>query len=149
MTGDEERALISPCGLYCGACPLYLARTDEGLRKRIAEGQGISEGKVVLCAGCRPMQGRVAFDWAKSGCDTYDCAIGDKKVEFCYECDDFPCLKLAPCADRAQELPHNTKVYHLLLLQKEGIDAFIKKYPNLMRQYRRGKKTIPGGDIEV
>jgi len=149
VAGDEERALISPCGLYCGACPLYLARTDETLRQRIAERQGVPVEKVLLCAGCRPVRGRVPFDWARSGCDTYDCAIDDKKVEFCYGCDDFPCLKLAPCADRAQELPHNTKVYNLVLLQKEGIDTFLQKYPDRMRQYRQGKKAVPGGDIKL
>lgn len=148
MAGDEERALISPCGLYCGACPLYLARTNDGLRKRIAEGQGIPVEQVVLCAGCRPMQGRIPVV-GESVCATYTCAIDNKKAEFCYECQDFPCLKLAPCADRAGEIPHNTKVYHLLLLQKEGIDAFIKKYPDLMRQYRRGTKPKPGGDIQI
>ena len=149
MASDEVRALISPCGIYCGRCPLYMAGTDETLRKRIAEGQGIPVEQVVLCAGCRPLRGRVPMAGGEPACDTYACAVDDKKVEFCYECQDFPCLKLAPCADRAQELPHNTKVYHLLWLQKEGIDAFIEKYPELIRQYRRGKKPNPGGDIQL
>ncbi len=149
MASDEERALISPCGLYCGGCPLYVARTDEALRKRIAEGQGIPVEQVLLCAGCQPSQGRVSASGGESICDTYACAVDDKKVEFCYECEDFPCLKLAPCADRAQEIPHNTKIYHLLLLQKEGVDAWIEKYPSLIRQYRRGKKPQAGGDIQL
>ena len=149
MASDEERTLISPCGLYCGICPLYLARTDEDLRKRIAEGQGIPLEKVFLCAGCRPMQGRIPVVGGASVCETYACAIDGKGVEFCYECDEFPCLKLAPCADRAQEIPHNTKVYNLVLLQKEGVDAWIERYPSLIRQYRRGKKPKPGGDIQL
>ena len=149
MASDEERALITPCGLYCGICPLYLARTDEALRKRIAEGQGIAVEEVFVCDGCRPLGGKIPMAGGELVCDTYACAVDDKKIEFCYECADFPCLKLAPCADRAQELPHNTKVYNLLLLQKDGIDAWIEKYPSLTKQYRRGKKPKPGGDIQL
>ena len=149
MASDEERALISPCGLYCGNCPLYIARTDETLRKKIAEGQGIAVEEVFLCAGCRLMQGKIPQAGGEPVCDTYACAVDDKKIEFCYECADFPCLRLAPCADRAQELPHNTKVYNLLLLKKDGVDAWIERYPRLIGQYRRGKKPKPGGDIEL
>lgn len=149
MATDEERALITPCGLNCGACPLYLARTDESLRQRIAGAQGVTTEQVFLCAGCRPARGRIPGVGSGPVCDTYACAVDSKKVEFCYECPDFPCLKLAPCADRAQEIPHNNKVYFLLLLQKEGIDSWLEKYPDRMRQYRRGKKPQAGGEIEV
>ena len=149
MASEEERALITPCGLYCGSCPLYLARTDETLRRRIADGQGIPVEEVLLCAGCRPLQGLVPVLGLESACDTYTCAVNEKGVEFCYECEDFPCLKLAPCADRAQEIPHNTKVYNLIWLQKSGIDAWLEKYPGLLRQYRRGKKPNAGGDIQL
>ena len=148
MASAEERTLIAPCGIYCGGCPLYVARTDETLRQKIAERQGIPVEKVRLCAGCRPSKGRVSV--AGDGvCDTYACAVDDKRVEFCYECEGFPCLKLAPCADRAQEIPHNTKVYNLVLLRKLGIDAWIERYPSLLRQYRRGKKPKAGGDIQL
>ena len=149
MASNEERALISPCGLYCGACPLYRAGTDETLRNRIAERQGIPAEQVQVCAGCRPLLGVVSAAGGETACDTYICAVNDKKVEFCYACDDFPCLKLAPAADRAQEIPHNTKIYLLLLLQKLGVDAWLEKYTSLMRQYQRGKKTKAGGDIQV
>lgn len=149
MTSDEERALISPCGLYCGICPLYEARTDETLRQKIAERQGIPVEKVFLCAGCRPMRGRVRAAGGEPICDTYACAVNDRGVEFCYECEDFPCLKLAPCADRAQEIPHNSKVYNLILLEKLGIDGWLERYPSLRRQYFRGKKPKSGGDIQL
>jgi len=149
MASDEERALITPCGLYCGSCPLYLARTDVTLRAKIAERQGIPVEKVLVCAGCRPLRGLIPVLGLEAVCETYACAVDDKKVEFCYECEDFPCLKLAPCADRAQEIPHNTKVYNLILLRKEGIDAWLERYPTLMRQYLRGKKPKAGGDIQL
>ena len=149
MASDEERTLIAPCGLYCGRCPLYKARTDKTLRRQIAEQRGIPVEEVFVCAGCRPMRGRVRAAGGEPICDTYACAANDKKVEFCYECEDFPCLKLAPCADRAQEIPHNTKVYNLVLLKKLGVDPWLKKYESLMRQYRRGKKPKSGSDIQL
>ena len=149
MASDEERALISPCGLYCGSCPLYRVGSDETLRKKIAEGQGIPPEKVLVCAGCRPSRGLIPVLGLESVCETYSCAVNDRKVEFCYECEDFPCLKLAPCADRAQEIPHNTKVYNLIWLQKLGVDAWLERYSGLFRQYLRGKKPNAGGDIQL
>ncbi|MFC1860665.1 DUF3795 domain-containing protein [Chloroflexota bacterium] len=144
-----DRALISPCGLYCGVCPLYIARTDETLRGKIARQRDIPVEKVTLCQGCRPSRGMVTVAGGDTICDTYRCAVNDKKVEFCYECEDFPCLKLAPCADRAHEIPHNTKIYNLILLQKLGIDVWTERYASLRKQYRQGKKPQPGGDIQI
>lgn len=149
MASDKERALIGPCGLYCGSCRRYKARTDKTLRKKIAEQQGIPVEDVFVCAGCRPMRGRVQASGGEPVCDTYACAVDDKRVEFCYQCEDFPCLKLAPCADRAQEIPHNTKIYNLVLLQKLGVDAWLDKYESLLRQYQLGKKLKSGGDIQI
>ena len=149
MTVDEERILITPCGLYCGQCPLYRARTDETLRQRIAEGQGIPVEEVLVCDGCRPLQGLVPVLGLEAVCETYTCAVNDKKVEFCYQCADFPCLKLAPCADRAEEIPHNAKIYNLLCLQKSGIETWLERYADLMRQYRRGKKPRAGDAIKL
>ncbi len=148
MASEKERALIAPCGLYCAKCALYVARTDEALRRKIAERQGIPVGEVALCAGCRLSKGRVRASGGDPVCSTYACAEA-RGVEFCYECEDFPCLKLAPCADRAQEIPHNTKVYNLILLRKLGIDAWLERYYSLLRQYQRGKKPESGGDIQL
>jgi hypothetical protein len=149
MASDEEGALIAPCGLYCGSCPLYVAAKDESVRQRVASRQGVSADKLVLCAGCRPLKGAIPAIRETTVCDTYACAVNDKKVEFCYECDDFPCLKLAPCTNRSQELPHNTKVYNLLQLKKLGVKAWLKKYPSLMAHYWQGKKPRPGSDIQL
>ena len=147
MASPEERNLIAPCGIYCGGCPLYQARTDAVLRRRIAEKSGVPEDKLALCEGCRPLKGREPAIGGEI-CSTYACATNDKKVEFCYQCSDFPCLKLAPCADRAQELSHNTKIYNLLLIKRDGVDSFIRNYRGRIGQYFRGKKPKPGGEIQ-
>jgi len=149
MASDQERALIAPCGIYCGACRRYQARTDKALREQIAEQKGVPVEEVFVCAGCRPLRGRVKMAGGEPVCDTYACAVDDKKLEFCYQCQDFPCLKLAPCLDRAQVSPHNTKMFSLSWLQKYGVDALIEKYPGLLKQYRQGKKPKLGGDIQL
>ena len=149
MASDEERELISPCGLYCGNCSLYKARADEVLLKQIAERLSVPVEKVPLCAGCKVSKGIISVSGGEPVCDTYACAVNEKGVEFCYECEDFPCLKLAPCADRAGEIPHNTKIYALVLLQKLGIDAWIERYESRWKQYLRGKKPKAGGDIQL
>ena len=118
------------------------------MRNRIAQAQGIPVEEVFLCDGCRPLEGRAPGAGGDSVCETYACSLA-RGVEFCYQCADFPCTRIAPCADRAQEIPNNTKVYHLVLLEKEGIDTWLKNYPERMRQYRRGKKPKAGGPIQL
>ncbi len=146
---DEDRVLIAPCGLNCGGCPLYLAATNEVVRQQVATWQGVPADKLVLCAGCRSLKGVISAIGETTVCDTYSCVTSEKKVEFCYQCGDFPCLKLAPCTDRSQELPHNTKVYNLLRLKKLGVKDWLEGYPRMMQQYWQGKKPCPGSDIQL
>jgi hypothetical protein len=119
------------------------------VRQKVAKRQGVAADKLVLCAGCRPSKGMISAIGETTVCDTYSCATNEKRVEFCYQCGDFPCLKLAPCIDRSQELPHNTKVYNLLWLQKLGVKDWLERYPRLMQQYWQGKKPRPGSDIQL
>jgi len=51
----------------------------------------------------------------------YKCIAG-KKIGFCCGCDDFPCDNLHPCADKASERPHNTKVCNLCRIKKMGLE---------------------------
>lgn len=139
--------LISPCGLYCGGCPLFQACTDKALAERLAKNRGVSVDKVPTCYGCRAEKGEMSFI-GEPVCSTYKC-ITEKGLHFCYECADFPCLKLAPCADRAQEIPHNTKIYNLLLIQKQGLENWAKNAETSRRQYFRGKKPRPGAEIQM
>jgi len=149
MADDEERTLIAPCGLYCGGCPMYLAAKDEALRQQLAAMWNIPPDKLMPCAGCRPLEGLIRPIGETAVCDTYTCATSDKKVEFCYQCEDFPCLKLAPCVNRSQELPHNTKIYNLLRLKKLGVKDWLEKYASQMTRYWQGKKPRPGSDIQL
>jgi len=143
----EVEELAAPCGLYCGACPIYKAQTDRVLAEKLAPRLGLPI-EACACLGCRGQKGRVRV-MGEQICETYDCCVNEKGLDFCYQCPDFPCSKLAPCADRAAEIPHNTKIYNLLLIQKNGVDSLAEIADNLWRQYFRAKKVRAGGEPQV
>ncbi len=145
MSSDDKLKLVAPCGLYCGGCLLYKACTDKVLAEKIAQRRGVSVEELPVCLGCRPHQGCVP-SMGGAVCATYAC-VNQRKLEFCYECKNFPCLKLAPAADRAQEIPHNNKIYNLLLLQKWGLENWLKRADELWMQYYRGKKPHGGDEL--
>ena len=148
MNNEDKLLLVAPCGLYCGDCPLYKARTDNTLAEKVAKQQGIPVEQLPVCLGCRAQQGHIPV-MGEPICGTYDCVINQNALNFCYECEDFPCLKLAPSADRAQVFPHNSKIYNLLLLQKLGLENWLQKANELWRQYFRSKKPRGGDEIQM
>ena len=142
----DLKELTAPCGIYCGACALYRAVSDSTIREKVAASMGLPIEQA-QCLGCRAEKGNMIVMKGQV-CETYAC-ITEKGLDFCYECDDFPCLKLAPCADRAAEIPHNTKIYSLMLIKNRGLKAAAEDSENRIRRYFRGKKRRPGGDIQL
>ena len=82
-----NRAWLSPCGLYCGACGVLIAdRThDDILKGRMAKAFGVAI-EDIRCNGC--MSGTV-FVYCRT-CAVRKCAV-EKGYEGCYRCDAFPC----------------------------------------------------------
>ena len=101
--------MTAPCGLACFNCVVYLANEDEEIRNRVAK-QFNMEPEDVGCKGCRAEGGNCPVLPTK--CRVYPCAE-QKGVKFCCDCNDFPCDLLHPYADKANSLPHNTKVFNL------------------------------------
>jgi len=144
---EEDIRLVAPCGLYCGGCPIFRASSDSALAERLSPTLGIPPERV-KCLGCRPEKGHIIV-MGEPVCPTYECCIEQKGLQFCYQCQDFPCLKLAPCADKAEILPHNTKVYGLVLLQKLGPEKWLERAQQFRRQYFRGKKDRGGDELKI
>jgi len=116
--------MTAPCGLDCFNCLVYLASENEELRAKISENIGIPVEQIA-CKGCRGEAGKPSFlNWTEP-CSVYRC-IAKKKLDFCYQCSDFPCDSLHPYADRAAEVPHNTKVFNLCLIKKMGLESWAK-----------------------
>ena len=142
MSNIEE--LAGPCGLFCGVCPVFKASEDRALAEKLAPMLGLPV-EVVRCRGCRAEKGKVM---GETVCATYQC-ITDRGYSFCYQCPDFPCLKLAPTAYRADVLPHNQKVYNLVLIQKMGVEKWAEEADNIRRRYFRGTKDRGGSDLRL
>lgn len=115
--------LVAVCGLYCGACPMYLAtqsndkEKQEALLKQFSSGPRKLKMKDLLCDGCLG-DGRVA-----SFCRT--CAIracpSDKEgVTLCSDCQDFPCSRITDFNNDG--MPHHGEVLeNLRQCRKMGI----------------------------
>ncbi len=67
----REYPCFSLCGLNCGLCPKY-------------NSSGVS-----ACPGC----GGNNFHLKHPTCSVITCNLNHDKVEFCYECKQFPCIK--------------------------------------------------------
>lgn len=75
-------------------------------------------------------------------CNIYLC-VEKKQLHNCSECIDFPCDKLQPLADRANSIPHNTKVYNLSLIKKLGLETWAKeKAGEVLKDYMNKKFDI-------
>ena len=99
MEIDPE--LISPCGLYCGVCAVYIAHLDNNdkFKERLLnlyKGGVSGKGKLpnsenltiddIQCRGCLSAQ---QFMHCRQ-CDIRDCSR-DKGYAGCHQCDAFPC----------------------------------------------------------
>jgi len=89
---EVKKELLAPCGLYCGVCKIYKAHKDNDLefKKEILSklhDYGVKSVDDIVCTGC--MSNGVVFDFCRT-CRIKDC-IKNKKIEGCYQCDEFPC----------------------------------------------------------
>jgi hypothetical protein len=137
----DKNALEAPCGIHCGLCPLNQAIKDENMKARLAERLNRPPDKVT-CTGCRSIDGHCPVIGEQ--CATWICSK-EKGIEFCYECPDFPCIKLMPCADRAPTIPHNIKIYSLALRKAKGAYVWEKEIKEAYKLYYQGEMVIGRG----
>ena len=134
----DYRNMTAPCGLDCFNCPMFLAKTNAELRKKIAQGMHLPMEKA-MCNGCRNEKGTIGFLGMIEPCSAYKCTQ-KRGIDFCFECPDFPCDHLHPYADKASLVPHNTKVFNLCIIKKMGLDRWAKeKAKSVKDTYFKGK----------
>ena len=125
----DIRHMTAPCGLDCFNCQFYLAHKDEEAKRAVEElsAQLKIPFDVMLCHGCRAHDGIIPLQQHLFGedhrCAAYEC-FKQRSVDHCGQCDDFPCDNLHPYADKADVLPHNTKVFNLCLINKMGLEKW-------------------------
>jgi hypothetical protein len=133
--------LTAPCGLDCFNCPLYLANENPNLRSAIAKNLNVAPENAV-CRGCRNEKGAIPVLGMTGPCNVYRC-IQQKNFEICSDCPDFPCDHLHPYADRAGEVPPNTKVFNLCLIKKMGLEAWARQKARSVKEtYFKNKWRI-------
>jgi hypothetical protein len=94
------------------------------------------------CRGCRNIAGYCPV--IEGECSTFDCAA-KHGVEFCFECAEFPCVRLNPASDRAAVLPHNMKVFNLCTIRRDGVAGFVRASADLKKRYYQGTMAVGRG----
>lgn len=119
VSGD---ALIAACGLYCGACGIYLAtqENDNGriLQYALVLNQSFEE---TLCDGCGAQRKSLH---CSGMCTFIDCKK-QKGVSFCADCKEFPCQALI---EFKSGMPHRSEMLEAQIrLKKIGADNWLRE----------------------
>lgn len=94
------------CGLYCGACPNFLG-TKAGTEKNV-------------CYGCKTDTNP---EWCHN-CELKACAK-EKKLDFCYQCDEYPCTNLEAFKN-SPKYPYHQEVYdYMKTIAEEGKSTWL------------------------
>jgi len=110
----------SYCGLYCGACPIGIANELDDLEalKRMASEWEMNPSDLT-CSGCKTDSTAVFC----TNCRMRLCAR-EKKLEFCFECDVFPCNELTEFRnDNAHH--HSAVFFNLTKIREAGPEAWL------------------------
>jgi len=94
----------------CSVCSGYLALENDVRSKGV---------RMTYCAGCRPRNKKCAF--IKKRCDL----VMDGKVEFCFQCEDFPCKNLLGLDQRYRTNFRMSFVENLGIIRDLGIEEFL------------------------
>jgi hypothetical protein len=125
---ENNENLVAACGLYCGACPMYLATQQKDEQKLKALQQQFSSGKMklapedLLCDGCLG-KGRLASFCRP--CAIRECASKKSKTERCSECSDFACSRITGFNNDGMQ-HHSEVLENLRQLRSAGIKEWTK-----------------------
>jgi hypothetical protein len=93
--------MTASCGLDCFNCALYLAISNDMLRKAVADKMQLLEHEAA-CNDCRAYGGTITALQRHEPCQVFQ-RTAQKYFHFCFECSDFPCDRSHPCADTASQ----------------------------------------------
>ncbi len=107
------------CGLYCEACPVYIATQNNTLNSL---SQKIDlPVQEIACHGCKS---DTNFQWCRI-CNLKKCAR-EKNIEFCIECSDYPCQDLTNFKEETK-YPYHCEVFdNLEEIKNLGKEKWLK-----------------------
>ena len=88
---EVKEELLSPCGLWCGVCSIYIAHKSNNLKfkeKLLPIYRAFAKTlDDIACTGC--LSEGTVFPVCKV-CSIKKCCK-DRKIKGCYQCEEFPC----------------------------------------------------------
>jgi hypothetical protein len=104
-TVQFEKSHIAPCGINCGTCRAYLRDRNN-------------------CAGCQASTGPNIPHC--SNCKIRNCELLNKtSSKFCYECNEFPCIRLRNIDKRYQAKYRTSLIQNLKILSVTGFEEYL------------------------
>jgi len=119
-----RKELIAPCGMNCNVCSSYLALEND------AKAKGV---KLPYCIGCRLRDKQCSF--VKKKCKK----LQNHKVEFCYECDKFPCELIITLGKSYEKRYRMNMVENLRYIKEHGLTKFLEAEKEKWKCHKCGK----------
>ena len=107
-THKMKEELIAVCGMNCRICVGYFGYTMAGKKRKH------------ICPGCRTTNKICAF--VKKRCSK----TLTKEVDYCFECEDFPCQNLEKLDKNYREKYKMSTINNLNFIRQNGIVKFLK-----------------------
>jgi hypothetical protein len=104
-----EAELIAPCGMNCKICIAFFGYTMSGKKRRMK------------CIGCSP-SGKSCAHLKK-----YCKKLTKKEIEYCYECNDFPCKQIHKLDDKYRKRFDMSMIANLRYIKENGMEKFLQK----------------------
>jgi len=101
---QDKKKSSAVCGLFCPSCTLFIGTNEEPDRLEAIAKSLKQPVEVCKCEGCR--SGKRSY-YCENLCCMVTCAA-EKGVEFCGECNEYPCEKLRKFQ---AELPHRIELW--------------------------------------
>jgi hypothetical protein len=96
----QLKKIFSVCGLECTQCRIYLAPYNPTIADRLVRTfENMWDNVKPEDFHCSTCRGEISECWTKE-CWIRYCCIEEKKLDYCYQCKDFPCKGLE---DRAKK----------------------------------------------
>ena len=134
--GNGEH-LAGACGIYCGACPAYIAKHSDDEQIKIKLQKGLSSGATKPPKGIPPskwMEG-LRCDGCLSGgklaahcqrCDIRLCALGKQNNARCSDCEELPCHRITNLIDMGGYLHRKEYLPNLKKIREMGVQKWVQ-----------------------
>ncbi len=137
------KKIVAPCGIDCFNCEMFEENLNEEFIAGLSERTKIPK-ELLTCKGCTEGNICTFLKLRGKSCKTLDC-VKEKRVNYCFECDTFPCEYLMPLADGAEKFPQNIKLYNLCRMKRIGVDAWMEEVGDIRKTYFTKKMAIGEG----